>query len=107
MKLSLHNRGISAQIVRNRFREAHLHARSPHQSLDLTAVWHRNQLQWVNAYSMIPYSMTVALLLLLLSLFENIDSSTSESAGPPHPPLQFPTALMRATCMFIQKNYIG
>ncbi|MBN3281678.1 TCB1 transposase, partial [Polyodon spathula] len=48
--VGLHNRRISAQTVRNHFREAHLHARHPHQDLDLTAVWRRNRLQWANAH---------------------------------------------------------
>ncbi len=33
---------ISAQTVRNRLREAHLHARRPHRGLELTAVRRRN-----------------------------------------------------------------
>ncbi len=36
--IGLHNQRISAQTVRNRLREAHLHARRPHRGLDLTAV---------------------------------------------------------------------
>jgi hypothetical protein len=44
--VGLHNRRITAQTVRNRLREAHLHARRPHQGLDLTVV----RLQWANAY---------------------------------------------------------
>ncbi len=46
----LHNQRISAQTVRNRLREAHLHARRPHRGLDLTAVRRRNRLQWANAH---------------------------------------------------------
>ncbi len=42
--IGLHNQRISAQNVSNRLREAHLHARRPHQGLDLTAVCHRNRL---------------------------------------------------------------
>ncbi len=44
--IGLHNQSISAQTVRNRLREAHLHARRPHRGLDLTqmltfdGVWH-------------------------------------------------------------------
>ncbi len=34
--IGLHNQRISAQTVRNRLREAHLHARRPHRGLDLT-----------------------------------------------------------------------
>ncbi len=34
----LHKQRISAQTVRNRLREDHLHARRPHRGLDLTAV---------------------------------------------------------------------
>ncbi len=49
-KISLHNQRISAQTVRNRLREAHLHARHPHRGLDLTAVCHRNRLDWANAH---------------------------------------------------------
>ncbi len=41
---------ISAQTVRNHLREAHLHARPPHRGLDLTAVRHRNRLEWANAH---------------------------------------------------------
>ncbi len=48
--ISLHNQRISAQTVRNRLREAHLHARHPHRGLDLTAVRHRNRLDWANAH---------------------------------------------------------
>ncbi len=36
--VGLNNQRISAQTVRNRLREAHLHARHPHRGLDLTAV---------------------------------------------------------------------
>ncbi len=46
--IGLHNQRISAQIVRNRLREAHLHARRPRRGLDLTAVRHRNRLQWAD-----------------------------------------------------------
>ncbi len=46
----MHNQRISAQTVRNRLREAHLHARRPHRGLDLTAVRHRNRLEWANAH---------------------------------------------------------
>ncbi len=42
--IGLHNQIISAQTVRNRLREAHLHARHPHQGLDLTAVRRLNRL---------------------------------------------------------------
>ncbi len=48
--IGLHNQRISAQTVRNRLREAHLHARRPHRCLDLTAVRHRNRLEWANAH---------------------------------------------------------
>ncbi len=48
--IGLHNQIISAQTVRNRLREAHLHARRPHRGLDLTAVCHRNRLEWANAH---------------------------------------------------------
>ncbi|XDV39207.1 hypothetical protein PO909_008477 [Leuciscus waleckii] len=47
--IGLHNQRISAQTVRNRLREAHLHARHPHRGLDLTAVHHR-RLAWANAH---------------------------------------------------------
>lgn len=40
---------ISAQTVRNRLREAHLHAHRPHRGLDLTAVRHHNRLERANA----------------------------------------------------------
>ena len=46
--VGLHNQRICAQTVRNHLREAHLCAHRPHQGLDLTAVWLRNQLQWAN-----------------------------------------------------------
>ncbi len=36
--IGLHNQRISAQTIRNRLMEAHLHARHPHRGLDLTAV---------------------------------------------------------------------
>ncbi len=48
--IGLHNQRISAQTVRNRLREAHLHARRPHRGLDLTAVHRRNRLEWANAH---------------------------------------------------------
>ncbi len=44
--ISLHNQRISAQTVRNNFREAH----RPHWGLDLTAVHRRNRLEWANAH---------------------------------------------------------
>ncbi len=44
--IGLHNQRISAQTVRNRLREAHLHAHRPHRGLDLTAV----RLEWANAH---------------------------------------------------------
>ena len=48
--VGLHNQIISAQTVRNHFREDHLHAHRPLQCLDLTTVWHRNRLQWENVH---------------------------------------------------------
>ncbi len=48
--IGLHNQRISAQTVRNRLREAHLHARRTHRGLDLTAVHCRNRLEWENAH---------------------------------------------------------
>ncbi len=48
--IGLHSQRISAQTVRNRLREAHLHARRPHRGLDLTAVRRRNRLEWANAH---------------------------------------------------------
>ncbi len=48
--IGLHNQRISAQTVRNRLREAHLHAHRPHRGLDLTAVHRRNRLEWANAH---------------------------------------------------------
>ena len=48
--IGLHNQRISAQTVRNRLREAHLHARRPHRGLDLTPVRCRNRLEWANAH---------------------------------------------------------
>ncbi len=46
----LHNQRISAQTVRNRLREAQLHARHPHRGLNLTAVRRRNWIEWANAH---------------------------------------------------------
>ncbi|ROI47935.1 Transposable element Tc1 transposase [Anabarilius grahami] len=43
--IGLLNQRISARTVRNRLREAHLHARRPHRGLDLTAVLRRNRLK--------------------------------------------------------------
>uniref|UniRef100_A0A3P9HRI8 Tc1-like transposase DDE domain-containing protein n=1 Tax=Oryzias latipes TaxID=8090 RepID=A0A3P9HRI8_ORYLA len=48
--IGLHNHRISAQTVRNRLREAHLHARRPHRGLNLTPVRRRNRLDWANAH---------------------------------------------------------
>ncbi len=48
--IGLYNQRISARTVRNRLREAHLHARRPERSLDLTAVRRRNRLEWANAH---------------------------------------------------------
>ncbi len=48
--IGLHNQRMSAQTVRNRLREAHLHARRPHRGLDLTAVCRCNWLEWANAH---------------------------------------------------------
>ncbi len=48
--IGLHNQIISAQTIRNRLRETHLHARRPHRGLDLIAVRHRNRLEWANAH---------------------------------------------------------
>ena len=44
--IGLQNQRISAQTVRNRLREAHLHARRPHRDLDLIPVRRRNLLEW-------------------------------------------------------------
>ncbi len=46
--IGLHNQRISAQTVRNRLREVHLHARHPHRGL--TTVRRRNRLEWANAH---------------------------------------------------------
>ncbi len=48
--IGLHNQRISAQTVRNRLREAHLHARRPHRGLDLTAVHQCNRLERADAH---------------------------------------------------------
>ncbi len=48
--IGLHYQRISTQTVRNRLREAHLHARHPHRGLDLTAVRRRNRLEGANAH---------------------------------------------------------
>ncbi len=45
-----HNKIISAQTIRNRPREAHLHACHPHRGLDLTAVCRSKRLEWANAH---------------------------------------------------------
>ncbi len=47
--IGLHNQRISAQTVRNRLREAQMHAR-PHQDIDLTAVRRHYRLEWANAH---------------------------------------------------------
>nr|XP_020467960.1 histone-lysine N-methyltransferase SETMAR-like [Monopterus albus] len=44
--IGLHNQRISAQTVRNHLGETQIHARHPHQGLNLTAVRHRNRLEW-------------------------------------------------------------
>uniref|UniRef100_A0A3B5LSS4 Uncharacterized protein n=1 Tax=Xiphophorus couchianus TaxID=32473 RepID=A0A3B5LSS4_9TELE len=48
--IGLHNQRISAQTVRNRLREAQLHARRPHRGLNLTPDRRRNRLEWANAH---------------------------------------------------------
>ncbi len=48
--IGLHNQRIFAQTVRNRPREAHLHARRPHLGLNLTAVCRRYRLERANAH---------------------------------------------------------
>ncbi len=48
--IGLHNQRISAQTVRNRLREAHLHVHRPHRCLNLTAVCRCNWLEWANAH---------------------------------------------------------
>ena len=48
--LGLNNRRITGQTVLNRLREIELHARRPHQGLDLTGVRCRNRPQWANAH---------------------------------------------------------
>ncbi len=48
--IGLHNQRISTQTVRNRLREAHLHACHPHWGLELTAVRYHNRLEWANAH---------------------------------------------------------
>ncbi len=48
--IGLNNQIISAQTVRNRLREAHLHARLPQWGLDLTAVVIVTWLEWANAH---------------------------------------------------------
>uniref|UniRef100_A0A8C9Z6G3 Transposase Tc1-like domain-containing protein n=1 Tax=Sander lucioperca TaxID=283035 RepID=A0A8C9Z6G3_SANLU len=48
--IGLHNQRISAQTVRKRLREAHLHACRPHRGFNLTAVRRRNRLEWANAH---------------------------------------------------------
>ncbi len=45
--IGLHNQRISAQTVRIRLREAHLHARHPHRGLDLTALRHHNRVLFI------------------------------------------------------------
>uniref|UniRef100_A0A9J8CD08 Transposase Tc1-like domain-containing protein n=1 Tax=Cyprinus carpio carpio TaxID=630221 RepID=A0A9J8CD08_CYPCA len=48
--IGLNNQRISAQTVRHRLREAHLHARHFHRGLNLTAVRRCNRLEWANAH---------------------------------------------------------
>ncbi len=48
--IGLHNQIISAQTVRNRLSEAHLHARCPHRGLDLTADCRHKRLECANAH---------------------------------------------------------
>ena len=48
--LGVYNRWISAQTVRNRLREAALHARYPHHGLDLTDAQRRNRLARANTH---------------------------------------------------------
>ncbi len=48
--IGLHNQIISAQTVRNRLRESHLHAHRSHRGLYQTAVRHRNRLEWAIAH---------------------------------------------------------
>ncbi len=54
--IGLHNQIISAQTVRNRLREAYLHAHHPHRGLDLTAVRRRNRLNRVTIELWIEWS---------------------------------------------------
>ncbi len=44
------NKFLHKPWVRNHLREAHLHTRRPHRGLDLTAVRHRNRLEWANSH---------------------------------------------------------
>ncbi len=46
--IGLHNQRISAQTVRNRLREAHLHTLRPHRGLVMTAVRRHNRLEWTS-----------------------------------------------------------
>ncbi len=46
--IGLYNQRMSAHTVRNRLREAYLHAHHPHQGFDLTAVRRRNRFKWAN-----------------------------------------------------------
>ncbi len=48
--IGLHNKRISAQTIRNRLREAHLHAHRTHRGLDLTAVRRCNRLECAKAH---------------------------------------------------------
>ncbi len=56
--IGLHNQHISAETVRYRLREAHLHARHPHRGPDLTAVRRRNP-TWVGKCSHLMASGTL------------------------------------------------
>ncbi len=67
--IGLLNQIISAQTVRNRLREAHRHARHPHRGLDLTAVRHRNWLEWANAHTLERFGDTKCLALCRGVLF--------------------------------------
>lgn len=42
-------KGNSSRILRNHLRQARVHARCPHQGLDLIAVCRSNRFKWANA----------------------------------------------------------
>ncbi len=57
--IGLHNQRISAQTVRNRLREAHLHTLRPHRGLIMTAVRRHNRLEWTKSNAHIRWRLAL------------------------------------------------